>query len=246
LSLSSVDDDVVFGIPSTWKESTLTEERIFFCHKEIMGANYSLTIAAAEIHQRQNVFKQIRHKTLQANQLQKEGITRHGERRTGRPATREGYPIPQAVLLQRETDATRKLRGMGNHLSVFLSFFLSFADEREERIEAHTAAAATVGGQAAAATATSRFSDLQVSAYQRHHSLLQAHPEICVILKKFSFSCEQFSFFCERAGAIQVRIQWKRRKGQSSTVITRPAAAATRRIGLLNSSAEIRSLLYSH
>ncbi len=85
-----------------------------------------------------------------------------------------------------------------------------------------------------------------MSAYQRHHSLLQAHPEICVILKKFSFSCEQFSFFCERAGAIQVRIQWKRRKGQSSTVITRPAAAATRRIGLLHSSAEIRSLLYSH
>jgi hypothetical protein len=26
-----------------------------------------------------------------------------------------------------------------------------------------------------------------VSANQRHHSLLQAHPEICVILKKFSF-----------------------------------------------------------
>lgn len=162
-----------------------------------MGANYSLTIVAAEIHQRQNVFKQIRHKnsssksTIERKNHERE---RERERRTGRPATRKGYPIPQAVLLQRETDATRKLRGMGNHLPVFFSFFLSFADEREERIEAHTAPAAT-GGRAAAATATSRFSDLQVSAYQRHHSLLQAHPEICVILKKFPFKVRTILLF---------------------------------------------------
>jgi hypothetical protein len=41
-------------------------------------------------------------------------------------------------LLQRETDATRKLRGMGNHLSVFLSFFLFLWSMREKRGSRHT------------------------------------------------------------------------------------------------------------
>ncbi len=117
MSISSVDDDAVFGIPSTRKESALTEERVFFCHKEIMGANYSLTIAAAEIHQRQNVFKQIRHKILQANQLQKERITRERER-------------------EREREKNKKAGNEGG-LSHPTSSFVAERNRRDEKAARH-------------------------------------------------------------------------------------------------------------
>ncbi len=67
---------------------------------------------------------------------------------------------------------------MGNHLSVFLSFFLSFADEREERIEAHTAAAATVGGR-------------QQRQQPPHDSPISKCPQISVIIP----SCKRIPRF---------------------------------------------------
>jgi len=216
-----------------------------------VGANYSLTIVAAEIHQRQNVFKQIRHKNSSSKStIERKNHEREREREREREE-QEGRQRGRAILSHKQfcyREKQTRRESCEAWVTICLYFFLSFflSPMREKRGSRHTQHQQQQGGG-------------QQRQQPPHDSPISKCPHISVIIpsckriprfasssKNSPLKCEQFSFFCERAGAIQVRIQWKRRKGQSSTVITRPAAAAIRRIGLLHSSAEIRSLLYSH